>query len=134
MRAAAPLLGCRSPVTPVQDQQSRIWRRHLPFSPCVGIQSLETVVYTLRRKTDMKFISGLVLGMVLCTGLTLFAQNERAMHPRIATAIAALKDARAYMQAAPHDFGGHKQAAIRATDEAIRQLNFALAFRGRQDR
>jgi hypothetical protein len=56
------------------------------------------------------------------------------MHPRIATAIAALKDARAYMQAAPHDFGGHKQAAIRATDEAIRQLNFALAFRGRQDR
>jgi hypothetical protein len=82
----------------------------------------------------MKFISGLVVGMVLCTGLTLFAQNERAMHPRLAAAITALRDAREYLQAAPHDFGGHKQAAIRATDEAIRQLNFALQYRGRQDR
>jgi len=38
------------------------------------------------------------------------------------------------MESAPHDFGGHKAAAIRATDEAIRQLNFALAYRGREDR
>jgi hypothetical protein len=82
----------------------------------------------------MKFISGIVLGVVLCAGLTLFAQNERAMHPRIATAIAALRDAREYMQSAPHDFGGHKAAAIRATNEAIRQLDFALQYRGRKDR
>jgi hypothetical protein len=83
----------------------------------------------------MKFISGIVLGVVLSAGTwTLLAQNERAMHPRIAAAVAALKDARAYMQAAPHDFGGHKAEAIRATDEAIRQLNFALAYRARQDR
>jgi hypothetical protein len=79
----------------------------------------------------MKFISGIVLGIVLSAGVALFAQNERAMHPRIATAIAALRDARAYLAEAPHDFGGHKDAAIRATDEAIRQLNFALAYRGR---
>ena len=82
----------------------------------------------------MKFISGIVLGVVLCAGITLFAQNERAMHPRIAAAITALRDAREYLQSAPHDFGGHKTAAIRATDEAIRQLNFALQYRGRQDR
>jgi len=83
----------------------------------------------------MKFVSGLVLGVVLSAGTwTLMAQNERAMHPRIATAINALKDARAYLSEAPHDFGGHKAAALRATDEAIRQLNFALAYRGREDR
>ena len=83
----------------------------------------------------MKFISGIVLGVVLSAGLfTLAAQNERAMHPRIAAAITALRDARAYMEAAPHDFGGHKAAAIRATDDAIRQLNLALAYRGREDR
>jgi hypothetical protein len=82
----------------------------------------------------MKLISGIVLGIALSAGVALFAQNERAMHPRIATAIAALRDARAYMAEAPHDFGGHKDAAIRATDEAIRQLNFALAYRGRADR
>ena len=77
----------------------------------------------------MKFISGIVLGIVMSAGVGLFAQNERAMHPRIAAAIAALRDARAYMAEAPHDFGGHKNAAIRATDDAIRQLNFALAYR-----
>jgi len=83
----------------------------------------------------MKFVSGIVLGAVLSAGLfTLAAQNERAMHPRIAAAITALRDARAYMQAAPHDFGGHKAAAIRATDDAIHQLNLALAYRGREDR
>jgi hypothetical protein len=64
----------------------------------------------------------------------LSAQNERAMHPRIARAIEALRDARAYMAEAPHDFGGHKAEALRATDNAIRQLNFALAYRGREDR
>ena len=82
----------------------------------------------------MKFISGIVLGVVLSAGITLFAQNERAMHPRIVSAIAALRDAREYMQAAPHDFGGHKAAAIHATDEAIKQLEFALHYRAREDR
>lgn len=83
----------------------------------------------------MKFLSGLVLGAVLCGGAwTLSAQNERALHPRIARAIEALRDARAYMSEAPHDFGGHKAEALRATDNAIRQLNFALEYRGREDR
>jgi hypothetical protein len=83
----------------------------------------------------MRFISGLVLGCVLCGGAwTLSAQNERAMHPRLARAIEALRDARTYLAEAPHDFGGHKAEAIRATDAAIRQLNFALAYRGAEDR
>ncbi len=83
----------------------------------------------------MKFVLGLVFGCLLCGGAwTLSAQNERAMHPRIARAIEALRDAREYMANAPHDFGGHKAEALRATDEAIRQLNFALAYRGREDR
>jgi hypothetical protein len=83
----------------------------------------------------MKLLSGIVLGAMLCGGAwSLAAQNERAMHPRIAKAIAALKDSRAYMEAAPHDFGGHKAEAIRATDEAIKQLNLALAYRARADK
>jgi hypothetical protein len=82
----------------------------------------------------MRFISGIVLGIALSAGVTLFAQNERAMHPRIAAAIAAIRDAREYMVAAPHDFGGHKAAAIHASDEAIKQLNLALAYRAKADR
>ncbi len=81
----------------------------------------------------MRFVTGLILGVLLTIGgSTLMAQPERALHPRIARAIAALRDARDYMEHAPHDFGGHKADAIRATDEAIKQLNFALAYRERR--
>jgi hypothetical protein len=77
----------------------------------------------------------MVVGMMLCVGTwTLSAQNEAAMHPRIAAAITALRDARAYMSEAPHDFGGHKEEAIKACDNAIRQLEKALAYRARKDR
>lgn len=80
-------------------------------------------------------VTGIAIGAMMTAGAwTVSAQNERAMHPRIAAAITALRDAKAYMQAAPHDFGGYKAAALRASDEAIRQLNFALAYRGAQDR
>ncbi len=83
----------------------------------------------------MKFVLGVALGIGLSIGgSTLLAQPERAMHPRIAKAIEALRDARAYMQEAPHDFGGHRVEAIRATDDAIKQLNFALAYRAGKDR
>jgi len=83
----------------------------------------------------LKFFSGIAFGVLLSAGVwTVSAQPERALHPRIARAIEALRDARAYMEAAPHDFGGHKAAAIRATDQAIRQLDFALAYRAREDR
>ena len=84
----------------------------------------------------MKFLSGVVLGLILSmmSVWVLGAENERELHPRIVKAIIALKEARAYMEAAPHDFGGHKAEAIRASDEAIRQLNLALAYRARQDR
>jgi len=83
----------------------------------------------------MRFVSGIVVGIMLCVGTwTLSAQNERAMHPRIAAAIAAVRDARAYMAQAPHDFGGHKAEAIAACDAAIRQLQFALAYRAVRDR
>ena len=83
----------------------------------------------------MKFVLGLVLGMVLTFGaLSVYGQNERAMHPRISAAIAALREAEAYMREAPHDFGGHKAAAMRACEAAREQLNLALAYRGRADR
>ena len=83
----------------------------------------------------MKFVAGLVVGAMLTIGgVTLQAQNERAMHPRIVAAIRQLKDAMEYMRAAPHDFGGHKADAMRASEEAIHQLNLALEYRGERDR
>ena len=80
----------------------------------------------------MKFVSGIVLGILLTFAtMTLSGQPEREFHPRIGRAIEALRDARAYMEEARHDFGGHKAAAIRACDDAIRQLELARGYRPR---
>ena len=59
--------------------------------------------------------------------------EEKSEHPRIAKAIHELEDAVAYMKAAPHDFGGHKADAIKASENAIAQLRLALAFRAGAD-
>jgi len=59
--------------------------------------------------------------------------SEKAHHPRIAHAIQALEGAIAYMEAAPHDFGGHKAAAIHDSRQALEQLRLALQFRERRD-
>jgi len=49
-------------------------------------------------------------------------------HPEIRDAIAALHRAKEHMEHAAHDFGGHRVEALRATDEAIRQLEICLKY------
>lgn len=49
-------------------------------------------------------------------------------HPEIHEAIASLQRARDHLQHAAHDFGGHREDALRATDEAIRQLRICLQY------
>jgi hypothetical protein len=49
-------------------------------------------------------------------------------HPEIHAALDALRNARAHLAAANHDFHGHREDAIRATDEAIRQLKICMDF------
>lgn len=78
----------------------------------------------------MKFATGLVVGIALSIGASgLLAQRD--FHPRLTRAVEALRDARAYLQEAPHDFAGHRVDAIRATDEAIKQIELARAYRPR---
>jgi hypothetical protein len=49
-------------------------------------------------------------------------------HPHIRGAIGELVEARKELQTAAHDFGGHRVAAIRAVDAAIRQLRLAQQY------
>ena len=49
-------------------------------------------------------------------------------HPEIRDALEALRKAKFRMEHAAHDFGGHRVDAIKATDEAIRQLQLCLQF------
>jgi hypothetical protein len=63
-------------------------------------------------------------------GLTLVAGMADAQegHPRIRAAIRALREAKDEMQAADHDFGGHRVDAIKECDRAIEQLELALRY------
>jgi hypothetical protein len=49
-------------------------------------------------------------------------------HPQIREALGALRRAKEHMEHAAHDFGGHRVDALKATDEAIRQLEICLKF------
>jgi hypothetical protein len=49
-------------------------------------------------------------------------------HPRIMSAINALQTAKAELQAAAHDFGGHRIDAIKAIDGALYQLNICMQY------
>lgn len=53
-------------------------------------------------------------------------RNER--HPHIRAAIRELEQAKHELQTANHDFGGHRADALKACDEAIRQLQQALQY------
>jgi hypothetical protein len=80
---------------------------------------------------------GVACVLALPVAFTAQAQTVRSElenHPRIAKAIHEMQEAIAYLEAAPHDFGGHKVAAIRDTRAAIEQLRRAMAYRARMDR
>lgn len=48
-------------------------------------------------------------------------------HPKIRQAVNALERARGDLQDAAHDFHGHREAALDATDKALKELREALA-------
>jgi hypothetical protein len=85
----------------------------------------------------------MLMPLVLAVGLGVLAlptsargettAEEKAAHPRIAQAIDDLEAAIQYMQAAPHDFGGHRANAIQASKQALQQLHQALKYRAGQD-
>jgi hypothetical protein len=75
----------------------------------------------------MKFIAGMLFGVALSFGT--FSLTAQQLHPKISAAIEHLRDARAYMLRQPHDFGGHRDAAIRAIDGAIREMEICQRYR-----
>jgi hypothetical protein len=71
--------------------------------------------------------SFLVMGLMLPMTITSTLQAEPfERHPEIVEAIHALERAKEHLRHAEHDFGGHREAAIQACDNAIFQLKLAL--------
>lgn len=49
-------------------------------------------------------------------------------HPKLMAAVAALAEAKAELQSASHNFGGHRDLAIQAIVEAESQLHICLSY------
>jgi hypothetical protein len=49
-------------------------------------------------------------------------------HPEIEDALRALQNAKGHLERASHDFNGHRVDAIKAIDEADRQLRICLQY------
>lgn len=56
------------------------------------------------------------------------AATPAEAHPQIREALEALRRAKAHMEHAAHDFGGHRVEAIEATNKAIEQLEICLKY------
>ncbi len=54
--------------------------------------------------------------------------GKREGHPAIRAAIRSLDRAKAELEGASHDFGGHKAEAIKSVDEALKHLRLALDY------
>jgi hypothetical protein len=55
-------------------------------------------------------------------------KTELHEHPRLGHALVDLHVAKEHLQKAPHDFGGHRADAVKACDEAIKQIELAVKF------
>lgn len=75
------------------------------------------------RKRMMSVLAVLALMMALAP-----SSPAAGRHPQIQEALQALRNARAHLMEAAHDFHGHKADAIKATDEAIRQLEICMQY------
>jgi hypothetical protein len=78
----------------------------------------------------------LTVVFLLATSFVYVQQNKRTEainHPRIERAIKELESAVDYMEKAPYDFGGHKEAAIADSKRAIVSLKLALQYRAKED-
>lgn len=84
-----------------------------------------------------KYLAVIALTFIITTAFVIPRQNEKsesAEHPRIRKAITEMEDAIDYMEKAPHDFGGHKAAALEDTKKAVKSLKLALEYRAKKDK
>jgi hypothetical protein len=79
-------------------------------------------------KNVTRFFAVLAVTLALAFPAAAPASSSAERHPEIREAIASLRHAREHLEHAAHDFGGHKAEAIRATDEAIHQLEICLNY------
>jgi hypothetical protein len=96
----------------------------------IGLLAVAALVFVLAFSAAAPAAPNSPTGIAAPTATTHPAVTTAAAadHPEIHEAIGALRRAREHLAHAKHDFGGHREEAVRATDEAIRQLEICLKY------
>lgn len=95
--------------------------------------------YNMKRKITLIATLLTLTGAAIYTNSTALAQSTppppatpqvpaHERHPAIRNAIHALEKAKVDLKNADHDFGGHREAALKECDAAIEQLKLALQY------
>jgi len=83
----------------------------------------------MKRTIALVIVLAILAGLALCFNNAALAQEKaKERHPKIHHAIVALEAAKVELQTAAHDFGGHREAALKECDAAIAQLKLALQY------
>ncbi len=91
----------------------------------LGVLVLTALIVAVAFSVSMPATSKAALPTPAATAIPANAMPD---HPEIHEAIASLRHAKEHLEHAAHDFGGHRVEAIRATDEAIHQLEICLKY------
>jgi len=70
----------------------------------------------------------LVMSQAVSSTSTPSSTIKHERHPAIHAAISALEKARIDLKDAAHDFGGHRESALKAVDNALAELRDALKY------
>jgi hypothetical protein len=89
-----------------------------------------------RRTLNLIAATALAVAMMLPTSATASPAGRKAhptpspqqAHLELRNAINALQAAREHLNEASHDFGGHRADALRAINEAMRQLQLCMKY------
>jgi hypothetical protein len=92
----------------------------------------------MKRKITLIATLLTLTGAAIYTNTTALAQSTpppptaqtpaHERHPAIRNAIHALEKAKVDLQNADHDFGGHRESALKECDAAIAELKLALQY------
>lgn len=80
------------------------------------------------RSIKMNWLAVFVLAFVIAFPLSFALRGQRRGFPEIRAAMQALMAARAHLAHAGTNFGGHRAAALAATDNALRECREAIRF------
>jgi hypothetical protein len=76
----------------------------------------------------INWVAVFVLAFAMAFPLSFALRGQRGRYPRIHAAIQSLQNARNYLARAGTNFGGHRAAALQATDNALRECRAAIRF------